>query len=63
MMKWEPAGEAEVLEEDQPQCHFAHHKSNITWPGIEPGLNVRPTLMHSNKYNSFLILQILEPKG
>jgi hypothetical protein len=19
------------------QCHFAHHKSHMTWPGLEPG--------------------------
>jgi hypothetical protein len=19
------------------QCHFVYHKSNMTWPGLEPG--------------------------
>lgn len=23
--------------EKKPNCHFAHHKSHMKWPGIEPG--------------------------
>jgi hypothetical protein len=29
------AGETQVLGVDQRQCHFAHHKSHITWPRVE----------------------------
>jgi hypothetical protein len=30
------AKETEVLEEILPQCRFAHDKSNMKLPGIEP---------------------------
>jgi hypothetical protein len=30
------AGETELFGEILPQSHFAHHKSHMTWPGLEP---------------------------
>jgi hypothetical protein len=35
-MEWELAGETEVLGGNLPQRHFVHHKSHMTWTGIEP---------------------------
>jgi hypothetical protein len=37
LVEWELAEEIEVLGGNQPQCHFAHQKSHLTLPGIEPG--------------------------
>jgi hypothetical protein len=36
-VEWELAGETEVLGKNLPQWHFLHHKSYMTWPGLEPG--------------------------
>jgi hypothetical protein len=36
-VEWELAGETKVLGGNLPQCHLVHHKSQMNWPGIEPG--------------------------
>jgi hypothetical protein len=36
LVKRELAGETEVIGENLPQCHFLHHKSHMTWPGLNP---------------------------
>jgi hypothetical protein len=37
-VEWELAGETEVVGKILLQCHFAHHKSHMTWSGPEtPG--------------------------
>jgi hypothetical protein len=37
LVEWRLSGETEVLGENLPQRHFAHHKSHMTRPGFEPG--------------------------
>lgn len=36
LVEWDLAGEAEAPGENPPQRHSVHHKSHMTWPGIEP---------------------------
>jgi hypothetical protein len=35
LVEGELAGEMAILAENLPQCHCGHHKSHVTWPGIE----------------------------
>jgi hypothetical protein len=35
--EYEMVGETEIIGENLPQCHFIHHKSHMTWPGLEHG--------------------------
>jgi hypothetical protein len=36
-VEWNWQGKPEELGENLSQCHLAHHKSHMDWPGIEPG--------------------------
>jgi hypothetical protein len=33
----ELAQKTDVFRENLQECHFAHHKSDMIWPGLEPG--------------------------
>jgi hypothetical protein len=38
LVEWWLEGETEVLGGNLPQCNFVHYKSQMNWPGLEPGL-------------------------
>jgi hypothetical protein len=37
LVEWWLAGESELLRENLPQCHFAHHKPHMFYPDANPG--------------------------
>jgi hypothetical protein len=37
LVEWRLVGETEALGENLHQSHFVHHKSHMTWPGLESG--------------------------
>jgi hypothetical protein len=41
-VKWELAGETDVLGENLLQCHFVHYKSHMTWGGTRASAVGKP---------------------
>jgi hypothetical protein len=52
-VEWELAGGTEVIGDNQPQRHFVHHKSHVTWPGtLDNNRSTSPIRTVTKKQNS-----------
>jgi hypothetical protein len=62
LVEWKLTEETEVLRENLSQCHPFHHKSHMTWPGIEPGYRGgKPANKHLSYGTTFHMLQLPPP--
>jgi hypothetical protein len=57
------AGETEVLGENLPRRHFAHQKSRLTRPGIEPGREGCQPYAPSDLYPQRSYLELISIRG